>query len=143
MFAFDMAGNFHEQFDEAVERPSDRSTGIVFAAVSAIVAAIYYRHTPVLMSGLVLAVLFGGLSLLAPRLLRPLNIAWFNFGRLLQKIVRPAVMGLLFALVIVPSGFVMRLRYDPLRAKIGSNHKTFWIERGPAGQSVTSMKNQF
>ncbi len=143
MFALDMAGNFHEQFEEAVERPSDRSTGLVFAAVSTIAAAVYYRQMPVLVGGLILAVLFGGLSLLAPHLLRPLNIVWFNFGRLLQKIVRPAVMGVLFALVIVPFGLVMRLRYDPLRAKIGSNHKTFWIERSPAGQSVTSMKNQF
>jgi hypothetical protein len=138
-----MAGNFHEQFEDAVERPSDRSTGLVFAAVSVIVAAVYYRHMPVLVGGLILAALFGGLSLLAPDLLRPLNIMWFNFGRLLQKVVRPAVMGVLFMLVIVPFGLVMRLRYDPLQAKIGPNHKSFWIERSPVGQGAPSMKNQF
>lgn len=143
MFVVDMTGNFHEQFEDAVERPSDRSTGFVFAGVSVVVAAIYYRHLSVVVIGLGMAVLFAGLSFFAPHLLRPLNIVWFNFGRLLQKIVRPAVMAVLFIVVIVPFGLVMRLRYDPLRAKIGPNHKSFWIERSPTGQSVTSMKNQF
>ena len=138
-----MATNFHEQFDEAVERPSDRSTGLVFAAVSIIVAAIYYRHLTVVIVALVLAVVLGGVSLLAPWLLRPLNIVWFNVGLLLQKVVRPAVMGVLFVFVIVPFGLVMRLRYDPLRAKIGPGLKSFWIERNPSGEVAMSMKNQF
>jgi predicted neutral ceramidase superfamily lipid hydrolase len=138
-----MAANFHEQFDEAVQRPSDRSTGLVFAAASIVVAVIYHRHMTVMVAALALAVLLGGVSLLASRFLRPLNIVWFNFGQLLQKVVRPLVMGVLFSLAIVPFGFFMRLRYDPLRAKIGPNLKSYWIERGPSGQGVTSMKNQF
>jgi hypothetical protein len=138
-----MAANFHERFDEAVERPSDRSTGFVFAVVGIVVAAIYYRHLPVVIVALALAAALGGASLLAPHLLRPLNIVWFNFGLLLQKIVRPAVMGVLFLLVIVPFGLVMRLRYDPLRAKIGPDLKSFWIERNSSGEVAASMKNQF
>ena len=49
----------------------------------------------------------------------------------------------LFVFVIVPFGLVMRLRYDPLRAKIGPGLKSFWIERNPSGEVAMSMKNQF
>ena len=138
-----MAANFHEHFDEAVERPSDRSTGLVFAAVSIVVAVLYHRHLSVVIVALALAVILGGTSLVAPHILRPLNVVWFNFGRLLQMVVRPAVMGVLFIFVIIPFGLVMRLRYDPLRAKIGPDCKSFWIERNPSGEIATSMKNQF
>lgn len=136
-----MAANFHERFEEQIERPSDRSTGLVFAAAGAVFAAIYYQHLVVLTVCIVLAVMFLAVSLLAPHLLRPLNHAWFALGWLLGKIVRPVVMAVLFLLVIVPFGFVMRLRYDPLRAKISPNLKSYWIERIPSG--AASMKNQF
>ena len=140
-----MAANFHEHFEEAVERPSDRSTGLVFAAVSIVVAAIYYHHVTVVVVALALAVLFGGVSLLAPHLLRPLNIVWFSLGVRLSKILGPVVMAVLFLLVIVPFGYVMQLRYDPLRAKIGPNPKSYWIDRdGPSKDgAATSMRNQF
>ena len=138
-----MAANFHEQFEDAIERPSDRSTGLVFTAVSIVVAAVYYRHLTVVVVALSLAVVLGGTSLIVPAMLRPLNLAWFYVGLLLGKVVRPVIMGILFGLVIVPFGFAMRLRYDPLQAKIGPDRKSFWIERSPSGQGGASMKNQF
>jgi hypothetical protein len=140
-----MAANFHEHFEETVERPSDRSTGLVFAALSIVVAAIYYRHVTVVVVALALAALFGGVSLLAPHLLRPLNIVWFNLGLQLGKVIGPIVMGVLFLLAIVPFGYIMRLRYDPLRAKVGPNPKSYWIDRdGPSKDgAATSMRNQF
>lgn len=136
-----MAANFHERFEERIELPSDRSTGLVFAAAGIVFAAIYHRHLTVVIVCVALAVVFGAVSLLAPRLLRPLNIAWFALGWLLGKIMRPLVMAVLYLLAIVPFGVIMRLRYDPLRAKIDPNLKSYWIERVPSG--AASMKNQF
>ncbi|MGA7711393.1 MAG: hypothetical protein WCA81_05790 [Rhizomicrobium sp.] len=140
-----MAANFHEHFEEAVERPSDRSTGLVFAAASIFVAAIYYRHVTVVVVALALAVLFGGGSLLAPHLLRPLNIVWFNIGLQLSKIMGPVVMAVLFLLVIVPFGYIMQLRYDPLRARIRHNPKSYWIDRDGTSKdgAALSMRDQF
>ena len=142
-----MAANFHEQFhEEAVARPSDRSTGLVFAGVSLVLAVIYRHNAIVLPVGLSLAVVLAAVSFLAPVLLRPLNIAWFAIGLQLQKVVRPLVMGVLFLLVIVPFGYFMRLRYDPLRAKLAPDCKSFWIvrDRVPSGDGMAaSMKNQF
>ncbi|HEY0281446.1 MAG TPA: hypothetical protein VGC27_02350 [Rhizomicrobium sp.] len=141
-----MATNFHEHFEERIELPSDRSTGLVFALVGVVFAVIYHRNAVILSVGLSLAVILGGVSFFAPILLRPLNIVWFKLGLLLGKIVGPVVMGVLFFLVIVPFGYVMRLRYDPLRAKIKPNPESYWIERdcSPSGEGMTaSMKNQF
>ena len=39
--------------------------------------------------------MFIGLALLAPTLLRPLNLVWFKFGLLLRKVITPVVMGLM------------------------------------------------
>jgi len=141
-----MAANFHEHFEERVKRPSDRSTGLVFALASVVLAIIYYRNATVLSVGLSFAVIFCSMSIFAPYLLRPLNIVWFNLGQQLHKVVGPVVMAVLFILVIVPFGFIMRLRYDPLRAKIEPGPKSHWIERdcSPSGDGVTrSMRNQF
>lgn len=143
---YDMAANFHEQFEEQVKRPSDRSTGLVFALASVAFAVIYHRNAIILPAGLSLGLVFFCVAILAPRLLRPLNIFWFALGLQLQKIVRPVVMAVLFLLIIVPVGLIMRLRYDPLRAKIVPNPKTYWIvrERSRSGEGVTpSMRNQF
>lgn len=141
-----MAANFHEHFEEQVERPSDRSTGLVFAAASAVFAVIYHRNTVILPAGLSLAVLFLCVSIFASYLLRPLNIVWFGLGLQLQKIMRPLVMAVLFLLVIVPVGLIMRLRYDPLRAKVTPNPTSYWIERerSRSGEGAApSMRNQF
>lgn len=139
-----MAANFHEHFEERVERPSDRSTGLVFALASIVFAVIYHRNAVVFSVCLSFAVIFCGVSILAPSLLRPLNVVWFNFGLQLGKVVGPVVMAVLFLLIIVPFGYVMRLRYDPLRAKIKPNPKSYWIDRdSPSREGTTSMKNQF
>lgn len=143
---YDMAANFHEHFEERVERPSDRSTGLVFASASVVFAVIYHRNAVILPVGLSLALLFLCVSVFAPYLLRPLNIVWFGLGLQLQKIIRPLVMAVLFLLIIVPVGLIMRLRYDPLRAKIAPSPKSYWIERerSRSGDGVApSMRNQF
>jgi hypothetical protein len=136
--------NFHEAYGQsAVEPPSPRSTGLVFAVV-AILAAIFLRHTPVaaVMAGAAAAALLA-LSLLAPQVLQPLNIVWFKFGMLLHRVVNPLVMFLMFAVAFVPTGLLMRLFHDPLRLKRDKNLETYWLEPDPAELKLSSMKNQF
>ena len=138
-----MSKNFHEQFGhEELPLPSDRSTGLVFAAVAAIVAWFWRADQTVMMVALGIAAGFVAVSLTVPSILRPLNIAWMKFALLLNKIMSPIIMLILFLITMVPFGLVMQLRYDPLRKQRKADDKSYWIERKRDGPT-SSMTNQF
>ena len=135
--------NFHEDFGHRdVVPPSERSTGLVFAAMVAIVAAVWYRHPAVWIPAGGLALGFLLISLLAPWVLRPLNLLWFRFSMLLYRIVNPVVMLLMYAVAIVPTGLIMQRLRDPLQATRRPAQKTYWVE-SLADPYGASMKNQF
>jgi predicted membrane metal-binding protein len=134
--------NFHESFERPeLPLPSDRSTGLVFAGIAAIVGYSWRADAVVMYSAAFVAGLLIVISILAPRLLRPLNIIWMRFALLLSKIVNPVVMFVVFALVIVPAGLIMRLRHDPLHKFPDQRAKSYWIARHSTERS--SMRNQF
>lgn len=54
------------------------------------------------------ALLFAG-GTLAPTALGPLFQGWMRFGLVLSRITTPIVLGILYFLVITPTGLVMRL----------------------------------
>ena len=137
-----MKQNFHEEFDQPeLPLPPDRSTGLVFAAIAGIVAYFWRVNETVLFVALGIAAAFLVVSLLAPIILRPLNIAWMKFALLLNKVMNPIIMLFLFAIAIVPAGLLMQLRADPLRKRPPADGNSYWIERD-ASQN-TSMVNQF
>lgn len=121
---------------------SDRSFGLVFAVIFALVGLF-----PLTGGGgarwwaLAVAAVFLLAALAASRLLRPMNRLWFRFGLLLNRIVSPVVMGVLFFGVVTPTGLVRRLFVaDPLRQRLDPSASSYWIEvSGPK----TSMRRQF
>ena len=138
-----MRKDFHETYVEGeVPPPSERSTGFVFAAVSAIVGVIFRDNLVVLGVCAALCLGFLAVSLIAPRLLGPLNILWFRFALLLHKIVNPIILGLMFLVAIVPFGLMMRIWRDPLQSK-KTDGETYWIDRGEETPETHSMTNQF
>jgi len=138
-----MRTNFHESFArDEIKPPSDRSTGLTFAAVAVIVAVLWRNSSTVPWVALGLAAILAAVSLIAPYLLRPLNILWFRLGLVLHRIVNPIVMFAVFALVFVPGGAIMRLWRDPLRLRRTAG-STYWIERKELTDTEKSMTNQF
>jgi hypothetical protein len=140
-----MSKNFHEHYVEGLPPPPPaRSTGIVFAVVSAIVAWFFRGTAPVLWTALAASGTFLLLALTAPNVLQPLNLVWFRFALLLNKIVSPVVMLVLFAVTMVPFGLAMQCLRDPLRAKRRPDLDSYWIERAPATpETAGDMRNQF
>jgi predicted membrane metal-binding protein len=131
--------------DEAIQGSSDRSFGIVFAVVFAIVGL-----WPFLFGGLVrwwslaIAAAFLAVALIRPEVLAPLNRLWTKFGLLLNRIVSPLVMGLLFFVVITPFALVMRFSgKDLLNLKHDPKAESYWILREPPGPSPETIKNQY
>jgi len=120
---------------------SNRSFGVVFFVVFLLIA-LY----PVINNGeiriwsLITSIIFLILGLLNSKLLNPLNKLWFKFGIVLGKIISPLIMGIIFFLVVTPTGLIMRLlRKDILNLKYNQN-SSYWIEKkGPKSK----MKNQF
>jgi hypothetical protein len=139
-------GNFHESYSPGagdIKPPSPRSTGIVFTVVALIVAVLLRHHLTYALIAIGVAALLLLASFTAPKLLEPLNIAWFKFGMLLHRIVNPVVMFLMFSLAFLPMGILVRIFADPLRLKRPKAVDTYWLEPDPAEMKLRSMKNQF
>ena len=120
---------------------SNKSFGIVFCVFFLIVSLYPLINGEIIrLWSLFLSVIFLILGLLNSRILTPLNILWFKFGIFLGRFVSPIVMGLVFFLVVTPTGLIMRMfKKDLLKLK-KSNSNTYWINRS---EPKSDMKNQF
>ena len=120
---------------------SNKSFGIVFFLVFLLIS-LY----PLINDGnlriwsFVISIIFLILGILNSKILSPLNKIWFKFGLLLGKIISPVVMGIIFFIVVTPTGLILRLfQKDVLNLKFNNNN-TYWIKKsGPKSK----MKNQF
>ena len=124
---------------------SSRSFGLVFAALFALIGLF-----PVARGGeprlwaLVLGLLMLAVALTAPRILQPLNLAWSRLGLLLNRIVSPIIMAVLFYGAITPIAFLAR-RFGKTSLKLQREPgaKSYWIPRNPPGPAPDTLKNQF
>jgi hypothetical protein len=137
----------HERLvrEETVRGSSDRSFGLVFAVVFAIIGLWpLLGDRDIRIWSLAIALVFLAAAVLRPALLAPLNRLWTRFGLLLHRFVNPIIMGLLFYLVVTPTGLVMRmLGKDLLRLRFDRQAKSYWIDRRPPGPAPETMKDQF
>jgi hypothetical protein len=131
--------------EEGVKISSERSFGLVFAGLFALLGTLslyhggtrwYYWFPP--------AALFAVFAYAAPGVLAPLNRLWAKFGHLLHVVISPLFLGILVYLCIIPIGFLMRLTgKDPMRRKFEPAAKSYWIARTPPGPAPETFKNQF
>ena len=120
---------------------SNKSFGIVFFVVFLLIALYpLLNDENIRIWSLIISFIFLLLGIFNSKVLSPLNKVWFKFGILLGKVISPIVMGLVFFLVVTPTGILMKIfRKDLLSLKF-NNNKSYWIEKkGPKSK----MKNQF
>ena len=124
-----------------IKLPSNRNFGIVFFIVFLIIALWpILKQNEIRIWSLIISFIFFVLGLINSKLLTPLNKLWFKFGILLGNIIAPIVMGIVFFLVVTPTGLIMRFfRKDILRLKKNSND-SYWINKD---NTNSSMRNQF
>ena len=121
---------------------SNRSFGLVFFVVFLIVALWPLKYEEdIRLWSLVLSIIFFILGIFNSKLLTPLNKLWFKFGILLGSIVSPLIMGIVYFLVVTPTGVFMRLLgKDLLKTSKVKNTSTYWIKRN---KQQSTMKKQF
>ena len=124
-----------------IKLPTNRNFGIVFFLVFLIVGI-----WPLLNQGnirlwaITISGIFLALGLINSKLLSPLNKLWFKFGMFLGNFIAPIVMGIVFFLVVTPTGLIMRLLGKDLLNLKKNNKNSYWIEKD---NSNNSLKNQF
>jgi len=125
-----------------IKKSSNRSFGLVFFFVFFAIAL-----WPLTIEGQVrlwsiaISLVFLILGLINSKLLNPLNILWMKIGVLLGTVVSPIVMGIVFFLVVTPTGLIMRaLGKDLLSKKFDGNRNSYWIKRD---KTKSTMKQQF
>ena len=121
---------------------SNRSFGIVFFFVFIIISLWpLINENPLRVWSIFVAIIFLILGLINSKLLTPLNVLWFKFGKLLGSMIAPIVMGIVFFLVITPIGLIMKtFGKDLLNKRYNNKSKSYWINRE---KSKGTMKQQF
>ena len=123
------------------KKNTNRSFGILFFIVFSIISI-----WPILSGGelrlwsFIVAIIFLIMGITKSRFLTPLNIAWIKFGELLGVIISPLIMGLVYFLVLLPIGILMRvLGKDLLSLKFNKNIETYWNKK----EAKTNFNKQF
>ncbi len=120
---------------------SNKSFGIVFF-IFFLLISLYpiINEENIRIWSLIVSLIFLILGIKNSSILSPLNKLWFRFGLLLSRIISPIIMGVIFFLVVTPTGLLMRLfNQDLLKLKFNKN-QSYWIVKN---DPKSKMKNQF
>ncbi len=124
-----------------IKLPSNRNFGIVFFIVFLIISLWpLLNQNEIRIWSIAFSGIFLVLGLLNSKLLLPLNKLWFKFGILLGGIVAPIVMGIIYFLVVTPTGLIMKILGKDLLGMRKNKKNSYWIEKD---NSHNSLRNQF
>lgn len=103
------------------------STGAIIAVLFGVVIPWIWDLKYPVWPWIVLAIL-GGLGLIAPGSLRLVHRYWMRFALLISKVTTPIILGIVFFLVVMPIGIIMRtLSKDPLARQFDAEAETYRI----------------
>lgn len=127
-----------------IKTSSNRSFGLVFAGVFAILAAYWWWKA----SGWPLGAAGGAAAflvtaLLAPQVLAVPNRLWARFGLALGAVIAPVVMGLVFFLVVTPIGFLAKAVGKQFLQLRRNDAATYWIAKDERTTTPERLRDQF
>lgn len=125
------------ELDRAGLRRFGLSTGGILIALFGVLLpsllGAHYPRWPWVLGGILMA-----WALVAPASLRPVYHYWMRFGALMGSIMNPLVLGVVFIVVILPLGWLMRLSgHDPLMMRRDTARESYRIpSRQRTGKSM-------
>ncbi|MEK6627157.1 MAG: SxtJ family membrane protein [Bdellovibrionota bacterium] len=134
----------HENYNRAekLKPGSEKNFGITLGSAFLLIALLplISKNHPRFWA-LIVTVTFYGLAFIRPSLLKMLNILWLRLGLLLNALVSPIILLLLYFVAFIPTGLLLKLfKKDILDLKINKNSDTYWIK---SESSTNSMRDQF
>jgi len=121
-----------------------RKFGFTFAVVFALLA-FSQRTRP--WAALVLALACAALIALAiarPSVLSTPARLWLKLGEAMHRVVSPVVLGILYALLVVPVGLLRRwLGGDPLKRRYDPSAPTYWTPVEAKARTLDDFRQQF
>ena len=121
-----------------------RSFGLIVGGVFAFIGAwpeVYHSASPRLCALILAAVLILP-ALIFPGSLRPFYLGWMRVSQLLGWINTRVILGVIFYLLFLPVGLIMRLLgKDPMNRKFNSGVTTYRVPRH--ARPASHMKHQF
>ncbi len=120
---------------------SNRSFGIVFFIIFLIIGLLpLLNENEVRIWAILICFVFLILGVLNSKILSPLNKIWFKFGIFLGNFIAPIVMGIIFFLIVTPTGILVKLFKKDLLNLKKNDGKTYWVEKK---EQNSSLRNQF
>lgn len=118
--------------------PSDRSFGWTFTGFFTLVALFFQPWM------LALAAATALVTVIRSHWLAPFNRAWMKFGELLNHVVSPLVLGLIYFGVFTPVALVMRaFGRDAMCRRFEPAQPSYWVRRDPPGPADNSFRDMF
>ena len=124
-----------------VKRGTEKNFGIIFSLFFLLVSLylfLFDKNSWIIT--FLIAITFILISIFKPRIFFVPNILWFKFGMLLGRFVAPLVMGVIFFLIMMPVGFLLKIFSKENFNTKNNKVESYWIKRH---KKVNTMKDQF
>ena len=131
----------NEELSASELRKFGLSTGAIFAVLFGLAIPwmwdLNYPRWP-----WVILLVLGGLGLIAPKSLRLVHRFWMRLALMISKVTTPIILGVVFFLVVMPIGLIMRIfGGDPLALRLNDDMETYRKEIDR--QSVNSLEKPY
>lgn len=131
--------------NQKIDLPENKKFGFFFSFIFLLAFIYFYfvANQSLAYIFLSLSFVFFSVSLYKPKMLKPLNKLWFQFGMLLSRIISPIVLGIIFFIILSPVAMLTRaFGRDILKLK-KSNDNSYWRQRLKSDFEKQSFTNQF
>lgn len=133
----------HRYFDP--KHQNNRSFGFVFSLFFYLVAfSPFFLGKQVRFWAIPIGTIFFLLALFIPRSLSPLNHIWTRLGLVLNAMISPFVLAILFYGCIFPFGKISKILGGKfLEVAYDKSSSTYWVKREPEEPDPKTMAQQF